>query len=125
MKVPRFVYDGTTLNLSRPTGKYTPGLQGIGAGVEESAAMVRSGWVTAWSDTVTIPIRLMEAEWSAFKAFLKWALPGNPFDFRPDKDVGTTYTCYLVKPSISDVNSPAWQDYPGAGEFIITIRRTD
>lgn len=125
MRLQRFVHNSITLIPALPARVWTPGKQGVGAGMERSASGVPSAWATRWDRTLEIVVRLMESEWPAFEALLDWAQAGNSFAWRPDTAAGTSYTCYLLSPSPDELVRPTRGDFPGTLEITIVIARTD
>jgi hypothetical protein len=123
---PKVVYNSITLLFTLPCRPWISTTRGVGAGKEESAAGVPSVWVTRREYPLRVPLRFLESEWPSVRAWLVWAMDGGgSFSFFPDQSVGTSYTCYLVRPTTDEdvVPSPD-PEYPKARELEVTVRRT-
>lgn len=125
MKTEKVIYNSITLAFKLPARPWVPGTVGVGAGIDWSAAGVPSAWVTRRDRTLQINQRLLESEWPAFRAFLEWAQSGGTFAWHPDATAGTSYTCYLLSPTIDEEVRPQRGQYFGEMEVSFTIRRTD
>jgi len=115
----------TTLAFTLPARIWTPATQGVGAGIEFSAAGTPAAWVTRREYTLTVTQRLVESEWPAVRAWLEHAQGGGTFAWFPDADEATSHTCYLVRPTIEEDVRPARTEYFSGMEITFTIRRTD
>lgn len=122
---PKVVYNSTTLLFTRPARPWIPGTQGVGAGRAESAAGVPSVWVTRRDRLLSVPLRFTESEWPSVRAWLVWAMDGGgSFAFYPDQNEATSYTVYLVSPSIADEVAPSRGEHFGEMELTVKIRTT-
>jgi len=122
MRLIRFIYNGIPLNLSIPPGVWVPGRRAAGAGTEESASGMISGWVTRRDRTLRVPIRFTEQEWPQVRAFLDAVDTGAPFTFRPDISLPATHTVVLVEPRVDDDIEPAPIDPPGTYQMDLVLR---
>lgn len=123
MRIPKIVYNATTLTFTLPARAWVPGTVGVGAGIAWSAAGVPSAWVTRRDRTLSLTQRITESEWPTFRAFLDWAQAGGSFDWYPDASLSTKYTCYLTAPAINEDVRPVAGEFPGDLEVSYTIRR--
>jgi hypothetical protein len=124
-QTPKFVYGATTLTLTHPVRPWTAGTQGMGAGIEWSAAGIPSVWETRREHTRDIPLRFTEAEWPGVRAMLLHGMGGGAITYYPDQALATSHACYLLAPEIGDAVRPARGEYVGMLELTITLRRTD
>lgn len=128
MKLSRYVFDVTTLDLSLPPEPWRQAVpKAVGGGIMWSAAGLPSSYVVRWERALIIPNRLTEAEWPTYRAMLEWGMQGGVITWTPDL-VGapaTSYSLYLLAPAITDGGEVPRLTFPGDQSHTIIVRRTD
>jgi hypothetical protein len=127
---PKLTYSGGTLTVGLSQRPFDEGLQAFGAGIDWSAALVPSSWVTAWAYVLTVRIRFWESQRAAVLTYLKAVLTSSEsHTLRLDADDGATqFTVYLVSPELGSSESIAptrSSEVTGMLEMELKYRRTN
>ena len=138
-KFPKIVWNGNTLTFSEPLEKPVTWPQDRpGTEVAEAPSGTRDAWHTGSYWFLAAVVRRVprvsgtsvwghsDTGWegaTGWAAFLEWARKGNTFAFYPDKDAGTSFTCYLLEPGQAQPQPSLEED--GTRRFSLKIRTTD
>lgn len=115
------MHGATTLNMSLPSRPPVP-IEASDGGLEWSAAGVPAGYTVRNHSDVELTIRFEESEWPNVRTFVRAVQAGLSFTTRPDQDVATEYTCYMVSPVAGEEIRPRRSEDPGIYELTIRIR---
>lgn len=127
--IPKVVYDKTatpvkTLQLSLPQRLWTPASLTVG-GTDTSAAGVPESFVIRRDQLLDVRFQFLEGEWPAVHAWIRWMQDtAGSCDYFPDRNVSTSYPCYLESPKVGEEVRPERGEFPGTYEISLRLRDT-
>ncbi len=127
LRAPQFVYGSpaTTVSLSVAQRPWTATERTEG-GSERATSGVREVFLLRRDHLLNVTLRIRESEFTALAAMVRYAQESAPsFTFRPNGDATTPYTVELETPTVGEDFSPTRDEYNGALEVTLVLRRTD
>lgn len=104
----RFTWDSgaEVLDLSLPPALWRESRRPIG-GSGRSAAGVLAGYRVRTDFLISVPFRIVAAEWVALLGMIAWAETGGELVWYPDReDLGLSFTVSLEQPTAQDEFAP-------------------
>ena len=117
--IPRFVFDGNTLDLSIPMRPTVPDDETEGGSVDSAAGLPAAYEVRRY-DLLQMELRFLDSEWLSVLEFIRYGQRSTgTFSVYPDLNIDEYRTCYLHAPRMGENVRPARGEY--FGEYVLGI----
>jgi len=122
----RFEYDTvSSFETEHPARPWLPADETVG-GSRTAASGVPASYVVRRDATVSLTLRIEEAEWIDFLLLIAFGQSAQAFLWFPDTDEAESFSVYLEAPAAGAQLTPTRDGaYPAVFEVTITLRSAD